>query len=122
MTFKLNRKELQARAAVSVLLAGGVALLSEISFVVAVAVLLLNGPVADIIIEAIASRTPGADSRITQKSWGPVFFAFGVVVAIAACVSLLRGVAFSSSLAYALLSVTSVGAVLGIINEWADEW
>jgi hypothetical protein len=122
MAMMLKRNDLLVQTGVAVALALLVYTISSIPFLFALPVLLFNGPISEIVIEFIASRKPGADTRIEARSWRPVFITAGAVVVLAGGLTLWRNLSFPESFAYALIGVTSLGAILGITSEWADEW
>jgi hypothetical protein len=122
MAMMLRRNDLLLQTGVAVALSFLVYGISSISFFIALPVLLFDGPISAIIIEFIASRKPGADGRIEARSWRPVFITAGAVIVLASGLTLWRDLSFPESFAYALLGVTSLGAILGIATEGADEW
>lgn len=93
---------------------------SPVHFLVAAAILLLAGPVTDIIIESIATRNPAAGERIFVKDWWSSVVFFGVVIIISVVLRQWVPLPFMTAFAYALLLWSAVGAINAIVIEWED--
>jgi hypothetical protein len=93
---------------------------TPVHFFAAAAVLLLAWPIADVIIESIASKNPNAGERVIVKAWWPVAFKWLVVAAASAGLWYWVHLPFMTAFAYALLVLASVGAINGIVIEWED--
>lgn len=103
-------------AAVSLLIAA----ISPVPLLLALPILVFNWPITDIIIERIASRNPDADKRVVVRSWWPPALTAAIILVVTALVWRFARIPAGHAFAYATLTLTTAGAVLGIISEVED--
>lgn len=101
--------------------AGLVAAVSRVPFPLALASLLFAWPIADLVIEWIASRVPGAERRVTVALPRSVLV---VQLALWMIISGVVAIAFHQSVvnaaAVVLVSGAPIGGLLGILSGWED--
>lgn len=89
-------------------------------FILSLLVLLFSWPIAEIIIEKIASTVPANENREIVSSWKFPLFTITILFLIGFIVYWFSEFTFTESLAITILIGAPVGAINGIIMEWED--